>query len=192
MRLVVTSEFQTFFLASVGASAALIGLLFVSVSVAPERVFGQQSEAVRQAQALSAFSALTNIFFISLLSLVPDVRFGIVVTIVSIPAALQTLALLGLVRQWRSAGNVARGAFLFLGSVAIYAYEFVLGIQLWRDPTDKGALINVLLVLMGAYAVGLGRAWELLGAPRTGLLGYVRPAITALRRREPGGTRPKP
>jgi hypothetical protein len=40
----VTPEFQPFFLASVGASSALIGLLFVSVSIAPERVFGEQSE----------------------------------------------------------------------------------------------------------------------------------------------------
>ena len=55
-------------------------------------------------------------------------------------------------------------------SAAIYGYELVLGIQIWRDPSSKGALINLLLVLMGAYAVGLGRAWELLGAPRTGVI----------------------
>jgi hypothetical protein len=185
----VTPDFQPFFSASVAASAALIGLLFVSVSVAPERVFGQQSDAVRQAQALSAFSALANIFFISLMSLVPDVRFGIVVTVVSIPAVLQTLALVGLARQWRSAGLVARGVFLFLTSAAIYGYEFILGLQLWRVPTNKEALINLLLVLMGAYAIGLGRAWELLGAPRSGFIAYVWAVLTALRR--PTETKPK-
>jgi hypothetical protein len=181
----VTPDFQAFFTASVAASAALIGLLFVSVSIAPERVFGQQSDAVRQAQALSAFSALANVFFISLMSLVPGVLFGPVVTVVSIPAILQTLALLGLARQWHAAGIVARGLFLFLFSAALYGYELTLGIQMWREPTSKGALVNVLFVLMGAYAVGLGRAWELLGAPRGGLISYVWALYNALRRKQP-------
>jgi hypothetical protein len=181
----VTPDFQAFFTASVAASAALIGLLFVSVSIAPERVFGQQSDAVRQAQALSAFSALANVFFISLMSLVPGVLFGLVVTVVSIPAMLQTLALLGLARQWHAAAIVARGVFLFLLSAAIYGYEFALGIQMWRDPTSKGALVSLLFVLMGAYAVGLGRAWELLGAPRGGLMSYAVAIFNALRRKQP-------
>lgn len=184
MRQMVTPEFQPFFLASVGASAALIGLLFVSVSIAPERVFGQQSDAVRQAQALSAFSALANVFFISLMSLVPGVLFGLVVTIVSIPAAGQTLALLGLTRQWRQVGIAARGLFLFLASAAIYGYEFALGIHMWRDPTDKGAVISLLFVLMGAYAVGLGRAWELLGAPRTGFASSAWSLLSSLMSRQ--------
>ena len=178
----VTPEFQPFFLASVGASAGLIGLLFVSVSIAPERVFGQQSDAVRQAQALSAFSALANVFFISLMSLVPGVLFGLVVTSVSIPAILQTLALLGLARQWHSGGIIARGLFLFLASAAIYGYELALGIGMWRNPTNKGILINLLFVLIGAYAIGLGRAWELLGAPRRLFIGSVWSLFSAVRR----------
>src|SRR5207249_1976539 len=102
--LMVPAEFQTFFLASSGASAALIGLLFVAVSIAPERVFGTQAEAVHQAQALSAFTALANVFFISMASLVPGIAIGIVVTIVAIPASLQTLALLALFNHWRAEG----------------------------------------------------------------------------------------
>ena len=179
----VPAEYQPFFMASTGASAALIGLLFVSVSVAPERVFGEKSDAVRQAQALSAFSALANIFFISLLSLIPDVPFGPLVTIVALPAMVQTLGVLGLARQWRSAGIVFRGMFLFVASAAIYGYELALGIELWRHPSDKGTLISVLFVLMGAYAIGLGRAWEIMGAPRSGFLAYGWALITALRRR---------
>ncbi|HVH62432.1 MAG TPA: hypothetical protein VNA65_02415 [Candidatus Dormibacteraeota bacterium] len=183
MRLLVTPDFQPFFTASVAASAALIGLLFVSVSIAPERVFGAQSDVVRQAQALSAFSALANVFFISMMSLVPGVLFGLVVTVVSIPAILQTLALLGLARQWHSAGIVFRGLLLFAASAAIYGYELGLGIHLWRNPTDKGALIALLFVLTSAYAIGLGRAWELLGAPRFGLLSYLWALWSAFRRK---------
>ena len=186
----VTPEFQTFFLASVGASAALIGLLFVSVSIAPERVFGQDSDAVRQAQAVSAFTALANVFFISLMSLIPEVTFGLVVAIVSIPAMLQTLALLRHVRTWREQRLLSRGLVLFTASAVIYGYEFALGIGMWRDPADKGALIALSFVLIGAYGAGLGRAWELLGAPRTGILPNLWTVLTAARRRPPA-QRPK-
>ncbi len=188
----VTSEFETFFLASVGASAALIGLLFVSVSVAPERVFGGQSDVARQAQALSAFTALSNIFFISLMSLIPEVLFGLVVWIASIPALVQTLALLRHARKWREGRIVVRGLVLFLFSAGIYGYEFALGIQMWRHPADKGALISLLFVLIGAYAVGLGRAWELLGAPRTGFIAGAWDLLSSARREPPPGPQTKP
>ncbi len=168
------SDFQPFFTASVAASAALIGLLFVSVSIAPERVFGPAAEATRQAQALSAFTALANIFFISMASLIPNSPFGIVMTIIALPAVLQTLLLLRLIPHWREAHIVWRGLFLFLVSAAIYTYEIVLGIELWQSfGKNLDALVNVLFVMLGAYAVGLGRAWELLGAPRQGVVSTV-------------------
>ena len=179
----VTADFQPFFTASVAASAALIGLLFVSVSIAPERVFGPAAEAVRQAQALSAFTALANIFFISMSSLIPGVLFGLVVTIIAIPAAIQTLALLVLVPQWRASHIVWRGMFLFLASAVIYFYEFAIGIQMWRTNSNVGALVNLTFLILGAYAIGLGRAWELLGAPRSGFFSYFCALFTSLRRR---------
>lgn len=57
----VPAEFRDFLVASTQASAALIGLLFVSVSIAPERVFGSKAEALGQARALSAFTSLANV-----------------------------------------------------------------------------------------------------------------------------------
>jgi hypothetical protein len=78
-----------------------------------------------------------------------------------------------------------RGVFLFLASATIYDYEFTLGIGMWRNPSDKGLLINLVFVLIGAYAIGLGRAWELLGAPRSGLASYLVALFNALRRTPP-------
>jgi hypothetical protein len=162
--------YQPFFTASVAASAALIGLLFVSVSVAPERVFGKEAESGRQAQALSAFTALANVFFISFGGLMPDVPLGVLVTIVAMPAILQTLALLGLVSHWRAERTLYRGVVLFLASAFVYGFELVIGIKLWQTPTSTGWLSGLLDLLLGAYAIGLGRAWQLLGAPRTGII----------------------
>ncbi len=162
--------YQPFFTASVAASAALIGLLFVSVSIAPERIFGKEAQSGRQAQALSAFTALANIFFISFGGLMPDVPLGLIVTIVAVPAVLQTVALLRLVRHWRAERTLYRGLFLFLASAAVYSAEVAIGIQLWRSPANPGAISGLLDLLLGAYAIGLGRAWELMGAPRSGVI----------------------
>ena len=87
----VPPQFETFFVTSATVSSALIGLLFVSISIMPERIFGPSAESARQAQALSAFSALANIFFISLSALIPHVSIGGVVAVVAIPSMLQTL-----------------------------------------------------------------------------------------------------
>ena len=183
----MAAEFETFFLASSGASAALIGLLFVAVSIAPEKVFGSDAEAVRQAQALSAFTALANAFFISMASLIPDIKIGIVVTIVAFASAMQTLALLTLVKHWRAQSIVYRGVVLFLGSALIYALELAVGIQLWVAPGNRGSLDGLLELILGAYAIGLGRAWELLGAPRSGFVSTVAGLI-----RPRTGPKPKP
>ena len=183
----VTAEFQPFFLASVGASAALIGLLFVSVSVAPERIFGAESDPRRQAQALSAFSALANVFFISMSSLIPGVLIGLVVMAVAGASTLQLLGLLIRVRSWHADWITAiRGAILFVVSALIYGTELYLGLLLWKSPSSTGALVGLLELLLGAYAIGLGRAWQLLGAPRLGLVTYV---LDFFERREP--PRPK-
>jgi hypothetical protein len=179
----VPAEFQTFFLASAGASAALIGLLFVGVSIAPARVFGAQADPRRQAQAISAFSALANVFFISMASLIPRILLGVVVTIVAAVSTLQLLGLLVRVPQRISTAIEAlRGAVLFLASAAIYGTELFLGIVLWNRSGDVGALTGLLEILLGAYAIGLGRAWQLLGAPRIGLLSF---ALDLLERRRP-------
>jgi len=179
---VVPADFQPFFTASVAASAALIGLLFVSISIAPERVFGENAESSRQAQALSSFTALTNVFFISFASLIPKIPIGPVVTVVAVPAILQTLGVLLLLPMWRADHTLRRGLFLFLISFGIYGFEISIGIQLWLGSSSTGAMTALLELLLGAYAIGLGRAWELLGARRLGWTGWIGLFGDALRR----------
>ena len=162
----VPAEFHDFLVASTQASAALIGLLFVSVSIAPERVFGSKAEALRQARALSAFTSLANVFFISFVSLIPGVNVGIAVTVIGLIGVLQTLGLLALVAQWRSEGVLIRSLILFMAGIAIYGGELWLGILLWTEPGARGPLSGIAQLLLGAFALGLLRAWELLGAPR--------------------------
>ncbi|TMF64134.1 MAG: hypothetical protein E6I11_10870 [Chloroflexi bacterium] len=95
---------------------------------------------------------------------------------------LQTLGLLLLIPHWRAENAVRRGVILFSVSALIYGYEMAIGIRMWLVPSDTGALSGLLELLLGAYAIGLGRAWELLGAPRLGWYGFLAAALQ--RRRE--------
>ncbi len=75
----VPPEFANFFIASASAGAALVGLLFVAVSIAPEQMVTRRAPVERQAVAGSAFTALINAFFISLVALIPHFNFGSVI-----------------------------------------------------------------------------------------------------------------
>ena len=173
--------YANFLVASTQASAALLGLLFVSVSIAPERVFGGRADSGRQAQARSAFTALANVFFISFTSLIPSQPVGLVVLTIALVALSQTLSLLLLLPGlWRDRTGIWTTT-LFLASGAIYGYEIAIGLRLLARPTDEGALTTLLLLLLGGYAVGLARAWELLGAPHSG--GLVASVANLLRAR---------
>ena len=170
----IPAAYSNFLVASTQASAALIGLLFVAVSIAPERVFGAGSEGARRAMALSSFTALANIFFVSLGSLVPDLTFGVLVVVAGAVALSQTLLLLTLAGSWRREGTFFRGLALFVISAGLYAYEIVVGVQLLYSPASQGALTAIESLMLGIFAVGLARAWELLGAPHSrGAIGFL-------------------
>src|SRR5437867_4753794 len=153
------------------ASAALIGLLFVAVSIAPEKVFGSDAEAVRPAQALSAFHGARQ--RVLHLHGEPDPR-----------------------HQDRDRGHHRR---LRLGNAdarAVDSRQALAGpgdgvsgrrpVSLERARLRVGAgrrhpalgvrpatgsLSGLLELILGAYAIGLGRAWELRAAKRLHLDG---------------------
>jgi len=116
----------------------------------------------------------------------PTARRRVALAVV-LPTVLLTLALLTLVKHWRAQSIVYRGVVLFLGSALIYALELAVGIQLWVAPGNRGSLDGLLELILGAYAIGLGRAWELLGAPRSGFVSTVAGLI-----RPRTGPKPKP
>jgi len=177
----VTPGLISFFTASVGAGAALIGLIFVAVSIAPERTVMSGAPMERQAVASSAFSALINAFFISLFALIPGESLGWV-TVVMGSLGLWTTFFLGwnLLKHppgWRSA---IRRFTLILASIAIYGYElYVAVILITAPPADHDAISYAtftLATLVGvAYGLGLVRAWELLGARRFTLAYWLNP-----------------
>ena len=62
----IPESLTNFYLASAGIGATLVGLIFIAVSIAPERTVQANAPIERQAMAASSFTALLNAFFISL------------------------------------------------------------------------------------------------------------------------------
>jgi hypothetical protein len=174
--LVVPPEFANFFIASASAGAALVGLLFVAVSIAPENIVTRRAPMERQAVAGSAFTALMNAFFVSLVALIPRFNFGSIVvpfsTLCLLTSLIQAWQLLRQRKGWQS---LLRRAFLVFLSVALYGLELRNAVGLITDPTQVGYVYGLLFVLLGTFALGLIRAWELLGVHRYGLFGWLNP-----------------
>ncbi len=172
--MVPEESFRDFFVASAGAGAALVGLLFVAISIAPERNVQAGAPVERQATAESAFQALVNAFFISLIALLPGHSLGLATIVLSLFALLNSLRLSRiLLRQWSGWHNGLRRAFLVFTSLVIYGWELYFGVLLTQHSNDVGAVYGLASLLMGVYGLGLIRAWELLGARRFSFIGWL-------------------
>ncbi len=176
--LVVPGDFANFFIASASAGAALVGLLFVAVSLAPEQTVTRRAPMERQAVTGSAFTALINAFFISLFALIPHFNIGSAIvpfsSISLLTSLIQAWHLLRLRKGWQS---FLRRAFLVLLSVGLYGLELLNGFQLLTAPSQAQAAIvfGLLWCVIGSFGIGLTRAWELLGAQRYGFFGWLSP-----------------
>jgi hypothetical protein len=151
-----------------GAAAALLGLLFVAVAIAPARTVGAGAPVERQVVAESVFTALINAFFVSMGGAIPDFSLGGVALVVSLFSLVQTLHVGR--RLWPrrlDLPSLARRLALVLVGLALYGLEFAAAAQLVRAPVAGKALISQQIsVRFGIYAFGIGRSWELLGARR--------------------------
>jgi hypothetical protein len=65
---VVPVSFHDFFSGCATVAGALIGLLFVALSVSPEKLTGDDARAEHQVRAGAAFSALVNTLVIALVA----------------------------------------------------------------------------------------------------------------------------
>jgi len=176
---VVPVEFVNFFLGSVQASAALIGLLFVSVSISPTRIFGPSATARRRTAAGSAFAALLDAFFVSLAALIPRSNIAYTALVMAIIGLISVLSMGRHLWNDRRTGGSAQASTVLLGSLLLYGLQIWYAVPLLRDARDTDALFGLVYLLVPTYALGVARAWELLGGENTGLrsllgLGAVR------------------
>jgi hypothetical protein len=135
------------------AAAALIGLLFVAVSVRDDTIFGPNAIPGGEALAIIAFTGLVNSLVVSLLGLIPKI---------GEPAV--TMAVIGIVAIVRLQRRLhtGRNLVVLVVTVVTYAAQFGLGVLLLVDPHDSNQLINLCITVFVTLIVSLQRAWSLL------------------------------
>ena len=165
------SPYEDFFIASAGASAAILGLLVVAIAVVNADDSNPTTRELRTVLAGSAFIALVDIFLVSTVALTGgSVDLGLSSLAMAIVGLLATRRLIPRAKQ---AGNFSRGArarnlnIVFAAvSVASYCAQLGLAAALLAD-TRNGALQHALvLVLVAMYCSALGRAWVVTGITR--------------------------
>ena len=171
----VPETFNNFFLASAGIGATLVGLIFVAVSIAPEHNVQANAPIERQAMAASSFTALLNAFFISFGALIPGFIGPLTLVMSTLGLINSSLLAWNLLKERERWQNVVRRVFLILVSIIIYGYEFYFAILIILEPNSVGNIYTLAGLLLGVYGIGLTRAWQLLGARRFGLGGWLSP-----------------
>ena len=167
----MVGHYADFFIASAGASAAILGLLVVAVSVVNADDANPTTRELRTVLAGSAFLALVDIFLVSILALTggPAV-FGLSSLVMGVFGLIATSRL---IPRARKAGNFSRDArtrtlnlAFASASLVTYPAQFCLAIALLTN-TSSGALQRALvLTLVVLYCSALGRAWVVTGISR--------------------------
>jgi hypothetical protein len=162
------STYTDFFVGSTSVAGALTGLLFVSLSVAPERLTGEHASVERQSTAATAFTALVDALWLGLFALRPGNN---------VPSASLFLGLIGLTstagltfRLWRARHREQlsnRWPFLLLVIIGLYGYQVSTA---FTADSSEAAQSDAATLVFVFFGVGLARAWELLGLRGGGLL----------------------
>ncbi len=172
----VPSEYANFFTTAATSGGALIGLLFVAISLAPERTVLARAPIEARIVSGSTFTAMFNAFFISLGALLPDTNIGWFALPLSIIGILNSLNQgRMLLNPWPSWQNVLRRTGLTALGLCLYIIELVCSIQLLFSPANGSPIFYLGLSVLLIYCMALIRAWELLGVQRTGLMGWLNP-----------------
>ncbi|MGP7997847.1 MAG: hypothetical protein ACLPKI_11055 [Streptosporangiaceae bacterium] len=174
----VPENIHDFFVASCSVAGALIGLLFVAISVASERLAraeaGTQLHRMRAAAALTAF---TNALAVSLFALIPGHKIGPASVSVAIGGILfVAAALLSLIRQREVSRPALRDLLIPAGMLVAFVVQLLSGVQVSVQQNDPGAVNTIAVVVSAFFLAGIARAYELIGGPSIGL----RQEVTAI------------
>jgi hypothetical protein len=166
---VVPLSFHDFFSGCATIAGALIGLLFVALSVTSEYLSGENARTDHQVRAGAAFSALVNTLVIALFALLPTTDLGTVAIILAATGLGTTGALIfALAREDK---RIGRGdLYMFLVLLVLYALQLANALQLEHTPRKVSLVVNQGVLAVLFFLFGIARSWQLVGAREFGLV----------------------
>jgi hypothetical protein len=166
-----SGEYHDFYVASASVAGALIGLLFVAISVRPERMEDEQETHAHRVRAQAALTAFINALAVSLFALLPDDLLGGTAVVVSIIGLMFVGGTLLSARRTRVAGtNLVRDELFVIGQMAVFVVQLIYGVNLTVHPHDGTARQTISILVIVCMLLGIARAWELIGGPDIGLI----------------------
>jgi hypothetical protein len=189
---VVPVGFHDFFTGCATIAGALIGLLFVALSVTSEYLSGEKARTDHQVRAGAAFSALVNTLVIALFALLPGADLGTVGLFLAAAGLGTTAALIfALAREDRRIGPA--DLLMFLVLLVLYGGQLANALRLEQAPHQVSLVVNQGELAIAFFLFSIARSWQLVGAREFGLVSAV---ASVLHRTaddgagHPGGDRP--
>jgi multidrug transporter EmrE-like cation transporter len=183
---VAPASFHDFFSASATTAGALIGLLFVAISVTPGKVTGATASAEHQVTAGAAFTALVNTLVFALAALLPGSNLSAATIILAASGLASTVGLsILLYREHKERIRLGQ-IILIVTPLALYGLQLANGIALAGSPRDAGHISSEGGLSIAFFVYAIARAWQLVGARDSSLLPTVAAlAASHLQRPEP-------
>jgi hypothetical protein len=180
---VVPENIHDFFMTSGAAAGALIGLLFVAISVSGGRLEEQTIDAqLHRIRASASLTAFTNALAVSLFSLIPGHKIGPTALIVAAFGLFFVMAsLISLGRGGHLGWKTARDAAFILGLAVVFLVQLYEGINVSLHPGDSGSVDTVAVLVVICFLIGVARAWELIRGPQVGLARVLSAAVREAR-----------
>jgi uncharacterized membrane protein YecN with MAPEG domain len=167
---VVSTSIRDFFTASASVAGALIGLLFVAISVASDRLAAEADGQLHRIRAVAALTAFTNSLTVSLFTLIPEQMIGgTSVAVAAVGLTFVMASLLSLIRLRQVRWSTVRDGVFLVGLVVTFVFQLIEGTDLLSHPDDSGAMDTIAILVVVCFLIGIARSWELIGGPSIGI-----------------------
>jgi hypothetical protein len=174
---VVPTSFYDFFNGCASVAGALIGLLFVALSISPEKLTGDDARAEHQVRAAAAFSALVNTLVTALVALLPGASLGDAGIILA-GAGLATTSALVIVLHREHQQPIHRSDVRMLAILfVLYGLQLANALQLDGSPRSVSGIDRQGGLAIFFFLFGIARSWQLVGARAIGLASTVSTVI---------------